>query len=103
MRSPYVIRSITIQNDGTAIEYINVRTDIRANGLQVSHVVFIPAGDDYDDELDGITMAAQEALADALQDMDNLEPLPPEVILGSLQQPAPDEDGDDDEDDPSTT
>jgi hypothetical protein len=102
VRSPYVIRSITVQPDGLAIEYADVTKDLHANGLQLSHVVFIPAGDDYDDEIDAVTMAAQDALRDALQDHDNLPPMDPALVLESEALAAAEAAGEDDEDEGNT-
>lgn len=72
--SDRIIRGISIQPDGVMIEYLDVATDIRTNGLTLNHTCFIPFGDDYDDELEEVVEAAQRALSDALDDFDNLEP-----------------------------
>lgn len=69
-----IIRGISVQPDGVLIEYLNTATDIRKNGLTLNHTCFIPYGEDYEDELEGIIEAAQRALSDALEDFDSLEP-----------------------------
>ncbi len=92
--SRFIIRSITITPDGTALEYVETDRDVWPSGLQHQHVVFIPRGDDYEDELDAIEEAAQAALIDALQDIQNTEP----VRLSQLELKDPDELEDDDED-----
>lgn len=84
----YIISSITIQADGTAIEYLRPDGDVFVSGLQHQHVIFIPRGADYDDELDAIEDAAEAALADALQDTQTLDAVP----LNRLEFIDPDED-----------
>lgn len=86
----YLIRSISFDIDGgVAVDYMDVMGDLRANGLVINHVLYVPAEDQYDDEIDALQSAAQELLADALDDLGRLPPLVPE----------PPSDDDDDEDD----
>lgn len=63
------VRSLTFQTDGSiAIEYVG-KTDFKANGLSQQHVLLIPSGSDYEDELGAVTEAVLELLADALDDL----------------------------------
>lgn len=69
------ITGIEIGSDGVAIGYIRVPTDIRKNGLAWQHHVTVPAGTDYDDEIEALVEAAQALLADVLDDEDRAEPI----------------------------
>ena len=75
------IRSITFQSDGSiAIEYIGL-TDFKANGLQLQHVALVPAGEDYDDEIEAVHEAALELVRDVVDDLGRVAPFnfnPPE-------------------------
>jgi hypothetical protein len=68
------------------LEYADVDQDMREKGIILNHTIFIPAGEDYDEELFDVARAVQALLTDVLEDLPNLAPLP-----------APEED-DDDED-----
>lgn len=86
----WIIRAITIQPEGVALEYMGADTDLRPNGLQLQHVLFVPSGESYDDEIDTLLDAAHHLLADALQDMDLMEP----VELTKLEVPVDDDEED---------
>lgn len=82
-----VIEGIDISPDGVSISYLRLPLDIRKNGLAWRHQVFVPAGSDYDDELEALNDAALALLADVLDDEDRAEPI----------EPQEEEDDDDDE------
>lgn len=89
----YVIRSLTFQEDGAvAIEYMDERTDLLENGLQLNHVCFIPSGSDYDDELERLMDVSLEVLRDALDDFTRVAP------IDLTKQPASPDDDDNDDD-----
>lgn len=86
----YDIRSMTFQVDGSvAIEYIG-KTDFKSNGLQVQHVLLIPADSDYDGELDELRDVAHRVLRDAIEDLNTVEPFDFDV-----ETPEPEESQDD--------
>lgn len=60
---------------GVVIHYGRFPRDVRKNGLIWNHSVHIPAGSDYDDELDTALEAIKDLLADALDDEDRVEPI----------------------------
>lgn len=82
-----IIRSIQWSDDGVAIEYMSPAEDLKANGVTLNHVLVVPAGDDYDDELEALTESAHFLLEDVLEDVPRLEAI-------SFDDP----DDDDDED-----
>lgn len=67
-----LVRNVAFAEDGVSIDYIDLPADIRENGLQITHQVFIPEGDDYDDEIEAIRAAALDAVGDALDDFEKL-------------------------------
>lgn len=87
MGSRITVRGLTFDPDGSiTLEYADLDEDIREKGIILNHTLFVPAGEDYDDELFDVARAVQALLSDVLEDLPNLAPLP-----------APQED-DDDED-----
>lgn len=92
-----LVRNVAIHPDGVAIDYLRLPADTRENGLTVTHNIWIPRGEDYEDELDAIEDAVKEAVMDALEDLGNL----PEPDLRSEVQRAVDE-AEDDEDEQDT-
>ena len=74
----YLIRGIQFDIEGgVAVDYMDPLTDMRENRLVINHVLYVPADDQYDDEIDALQSAAQELLADALDDLGRLPPLVP--------------------------
>lgn len=72
----YIIRALTFSQDGSVgIDFMEPLADLRENDLLMNHVLFVPAEDEYDDELDALRDAAQELLADALEDFRRMPPL----------------------------
>ena len=67
-----LVRNVAFAEDGVSIDYIELPADIRENGLTLTHQIFIPEGDDYDDEIDAIRTAALDAVGDALDDFTKL-------------------------------
>ena len=92
----FLIRSITIHPDGVALEFMDADTDMRRNGMQLQHVLFVPEGDDYDDEIQALVDAAHALLIDALEDYGNMPAL-------KLADMVPDETEDEDEDEDPLT
>lgn len=70
-----VVRSVTFihggdgAQGGISVEYVEPAKDVFKTGLMVNHAIFIPAGSDYDDEIDAVLDAVLEALDDALDDV----------------------------------
>lgn len=79
-----LIRHVAFNEDGVSIDYMTLPGDARENGLALTHNVWIPREDDYDDEIDAIEQAAQEAVLDALDDFKKL----PELDLEKQVQEA---------------
>lgn len=73
--STHLIHAVTFDDaGGMTVEYMVPRDDVKANGIVTSHAISIPAGDDYDDEIEFVRAAAQHLLADVLDDLDDLPP-----------------------------
>lgn len=90
-----VLRTVQFEPDGSVvIEYCIPAKDARENGVVLNHIMSVPYGQDYDDEIDAVHDAALELISDVLEDLPNLAPIRP-------PQPREerDDDGDDDEDD----
>lgn len=87
----FVIRSITIQPEGVAVEYLDVDRDVRDSGMQLMHVLFVPEGEEWDDEIEALIDAAHALLIDGLQDFVKTPPL-------DLREVDPSDDGGDEED-----
>lgn len=84
---PRLIRALTFNNDGSVtIEYVTPSEDFKANGLALNHAILVPAGEDYDDEIEAAREAALALLIDALFDL---------AHLGPYQAPVATEDNDD--------
>lgn len=90
-----LVRSVTFAEDGMAVEYMTLPEDARENGLSQTHSVWIPRGEDYDDEIDAVEEAANEAVKDALEDFGKMPQLD---IEGQVEAAlAEREDAEDDE------
>ncbi len=84
------IRGISFEPDGaTVLEYCIPAKDARANGVVLNHILRIPYGDQYDDEIDAVTDAALLLINDVLEDLPHLDP---------IQLRADGDAGDDDDD-----
>lgn len=84
------ITSVVLQDHGIEIGYVRMPQDVRKNGLVWQHKVFVPAGSDYDDEIEAFGVALQELLDDALDDEQRAEPI-------DMDEDEEEEEGDDDE------
>lgn len=88
-----LLRNVTFQPDNSILlEYCIPSQDARENGVVLNHVMSIPYGQDYDDEIDAVHDAVLALIDDVLEDLPNLQPL-----RGT--QPTIDEDEDEDDDD----
>lgn len=70
-----IIRAVNFLEDAVTIEYVTPEEDVKANGVTVNHALMVPAGDDYDDEIEAVFDAVQALLADVLEDLPRLEPV----------------------------
>lgn len=84
-----VILSLNLDAEAVSVVYLTLPTDLRETGLAQQHSLLIPAGGDYDDEIEAVRDAALALLEDALEDF---EKVPPYELV------EPDGDDDDDED-----
>lgn len=83
-----LLRSVNFNpDDSITIEFVTPDEDFKANGLALNHAIYIPSGEDYDDEIDAVRETVLELLADALDDVPRLGPYR-----------APGQGGDDDDD-----
>lgn len=80
-----IIRTITMDETGVSIEYVQPAQDIKANGVQMNHVLFIPRNDDYDDEILDLEEKALYLVRDVLEDVPDLP---------GIKNRTPDEDED---------
>lgn len=98
-----LIRNVAFNPDGVSIDYMTLPGDARENGLAITHNLWIPREDDYEDEIEAMERAAQDALLDALDDFKKLPELDITAqVVEALTKRAEDEDEDDDEDTPTT-
>lgn len=83
MSSPHtqVIRTVSFQPEGVAVEYTTPAEDYRENGLMLNHVMFIPHDADYEDEIEQALQAAQALLADALDDVERMPAFDPSGLF----------------------
>ncbi len=86
-----VIRAIGFEGDGSVtMDYLIPSRDAFRTGVVLNHTIHIPLGDQYDEEILNLTEAALALLADVLEDLPVMEPMP--AVLT-------DDEDDDDEDD----
>jgi len=90
---PAMIRALTFEVDGVVIDYCLPGQDARANGVILNHVMYIPTGGDYADEIEAVTFAAAALIADVLEDLPNIQPMPEDI------DDTDDDDDDEDDDD----
>lgn len=89
--SRVLLRNVGFQPDGSVVmEYCIPSQDARSNGVVLNHVMQIPYGKDYDDEIDAVQDAVLALIDDVLEDLPHLEPL-------NLTNIEDDEDDDEDE------
>lgn len=70
-----IVRNLAFTPEGIAIEYADVKYDLRDNGLASHHALLIPATDDYADLLDEVVEVVHRALNKALADWNNTVPM----------------------------
>lgn len=94
MAYSFLIRTIEFDDEGFAVvQYCHAVDDMKANGLVHNHLIAIPRGNQYDDQITAIHEAVQMLLADVLEDLPFMPPLP-------LDDRDDDEDDDEDDDAP---
>ena len=77
-----VIRALSFTEDGgLGMEYLIPSTDMKANGLMVQHTLYVPGGEDYEDEIQAVMDAAINRSGTA----DSAHPVPE---FGHGQSPA---------------
>lgn len=88
-----VLRGLTFQPDGSvALEFCIPNLDAYRNGVVFNHMLLVPFGADYDDEIMVVKEAVIALIDDVMEDVPNLETALPE-------QDDDDEDDDEDDDD----
>lgn len=71
-----IVRGLTFDADGSiTLEYADAESDVREKGIILNHTLFVPSGQDYDDELQGVVDAVGALLADVLEDLPHLAPV----------------------------
>ena len=94
-----LVRSVVFNPDNSVVlEYCIPAQDARANGVVLNHVLSIPYGDDYDNEIDDVLDVVLHLISDVLEDLPHLEPIRPHEPASSADD-EDDEDDDDDDDD----
>lgn len=94
--SDSLIRGINFEADGSVIiEYCH-QSDLKSNGVVLNHLLAIPVGDQYDDEIFAVHQAIQALLADVIEDLPFMAPAP-------IDEGGDDDDNDDDDDDDAPT
>lgn len=74
----YIIRSIALTPESLLVEYVEVKADLRENGLALNHVLHIPRDEEYVEGIELLEAAAGAVLQDALDDFHLLPPADPE-------------------------
>ena len=69
------VMGVELNPDGIAITYTRIPRDIRKNGLVWQHMVLVPNGSDYDDEISELLDAIGVLIEDVLDDEDRAEPI----------------------------
>lgn len=95
----YLVRNVAFTEDGMAVDYIELPADIRENGLTLTHQVFIPEGEDYDEEIDAVRQAALDAIGDALDDFTKLPPQDLQTTVGKALEEVERRNDEEDEED----
>lgn len=96
--SRVLLRSVGFQEDGSVVlEYCIPSQDARENGVILNHVMAVPYGGDYSDEIDAVTNAVIALIDDVLEDLPNLEPM--RLSRQQDDNTADDDDSEDDDDD----
>lgn len=86
-----VIRAVSFEDDGgVVVDYLVPAKDAYRTGVVVNHTIRIPPSRQWDEEIFELVQAALFLLADVLEDLPGMEPIPAQLD---------DEDDDDDEDD----
>ena len=67
----HVVTHISFEPRGLTVEYAEF-SDFKANGVTRSCALFVPHGDQYDDEIDAVVDSALALLADVLEDLPHL-------------------------------
>ena len=76
MLPKYLVRGVTFSPDGgVAIDYMEPLKDLRKNDLAINHSIYIPAEDEYEDEIEEVQKTILYLLADALEDFHAMPPL----------------------------
>ena len=71
-----VVQQCSLEPDGSLqISFYQPPHDLKANGILHMHTLCIPAGGEYDDEIEAVLIALRDLVTDALQDLPNLEAL----------------------------
>lgn len=85
-----MLRTVSFEDTGAVVlEYCIPAQDARENGVVLNHILQVPYGQDYDEEIDAVHDALLALVSDVLEDLPHLEPLRPRA-------PEPDDDDDDD-------
>lgn len=72
-----VLHGVSLMEDGSIeLAYMRMPVDLRVNRLMWQHSVIVPAGSDYDEEIDAVYEALTALLDDVLDDEDRVEPMP---------------------------
>jgi hypothetical protein len=70
------VRTLSFDPDGSlTVEYLRPAIDARANGVVLNHTMYIPVGDQYDEEIDAVRVAVEALLDDVLEDLPHMEPI----------------------------
>lgn len=73
MSAGFTVTKIAFTADGGAKLDFLFTPDVKKNGVLMTHSLFLPAANEYDDGIDAVLSAANELLADALDDFPDLE------------------------------
>ncbi len=90
-----IVAGVRFEEDGSMmLDFMQPLRDVKANGVQLQHSMYVPAGDEYDDEMDAVRDAVRYLINDILEDLPNLPAVkqPP-----SGRRPIEDDDDDDDD------
>lgn len=87
-----MLRAVSFEDNGSVVlEYCIPAQDARENGVVLNHILRVPYGQEYDEEIDAVHDALLALVSDVLEDLPHLQPL--------RAREAPEGDDEDDEDD----
>lgn len=84
-----ILASVIFEEGVVVVQYIDPN-DLKANGAQRHQTIFVPRGDDYEDEIEAVEDAVQYLLVDIGEDWSSLK------SVDQVKKVDPDDDDEED-------